>query len=203
MTQQGATFRAALMRVLFAILAAALLQLIYPKLAEKRVIFIIYALEALGMLALVWKNIAPRARPIVGGIIDLCFITWIVHRVGSVSTIVVAFYVVAGTLNGLVVGFRVSMGLALFAAALYSTMLIAEVQGWLPYGPDAPAWAPVIAPPGVEAVVAATITIGMLTAISATLTARPPWSWCGRCEDGVRYVRPTGRPPAGRCDRQR
>jgi diguanylate cyclase (GGDEF)-like protein len=172
MTQQGATFRAALMRVLFAILAAALLQLIYPKLAEKRFIFIIYALEALGMLGLVWKNIAPRVRPVVGGIIDLCFITWIVHRVGSVSSIVVAFYVVAGTLNGLVVGFRVSMTLAVLAASLYSTMLIAEMQGWLPYGPDAPTWAPVVAPPGVEAVIAATIIVGMLTAISAMLTAR-------------------------------
>lgn len=160
------------MRVLFAIFAAGLMQLIYPKLADKRLIFILYALVAVGMLALVWKNVAPRVRPIAGGIIDLCFITWIVHRTGSVSTVVVAFYVVAGTLNGLVVSFRIAMILAAFGASVYSTTLVAEMRGLIPYGPDAPTWAPVIERPGVGAVVAATVFIGMLVSISAMLTAR-------------------------------
>jgi diguanylate cyclase (GGDEF)-like protein len=172
MTREAATFRAAFMRVLFAILAAALLQLIYPKLADKRIIFIIYALESVAMLALVWKNIAPRWRPVVGGIIDMCFITWISHRVGSASTPVVAFYVVAGTLNGLVVGFRVAMTLAAFATSMYCAILVAEMQGWIAHGPDAPVFAPVVAPPDVQAVIAATVFVGMLTCISAILTAK-------------------------------
>ena len=172
MTREAATFRAASMRVLFAIFATALLPLIYPALAGMRLIFIVYALEAAGMLVLIWKNIAPRMRPVVGGIIDLCFITWLVHRVGSVSTIIVALYVVAGTLNGLVVGLRIAMTLAVFGTSLYATLLVAEMRGWLAHGPDAPAWAPMIAPPGEQAVVAATVFVGMLMSISAMLTSK-------------------------------
>ncbi len=172
MTREAATFKAALMRVLFAIAAAALIHLIYPKLADKRVIFIIYALVAVGMLGLVWKNVAPHVRPVVGGMLDLCFITWIAHRTGSVCTIVVAFYVVAGTLNGLVASFRVAMTLAVFGASLYSGMLVAEMRGVIPHGPDAPAWAPMLGPPDAAAVVGATLLVGLLTSISAMLTAR-------------------------------
>jgi diguanylate cyclase (GGDEF)-like protein len=172
MTKEAATFKAAFMRVVFATFAVGLMQLMYPKLADKRVIFIVYALVTVGMLALVWKNVAPRVRPVIGGIIDLCFITWIVHRTGSVSTVVVAFYVVAGTLNGLVVSFRIAMTLAAFGAWVYSATLVAEMRGWIPYGPDAPSWAPVIGRPGAEAVVAATVFVGMLMSISAMLTAR-------------------------------
>jgi diguanylate cyclase (GGDEF)-like protein len=172
MTREAATFKAALMRVLFAIMAAALLQLMYPKLADKRVIFIAYAVVSVAMLALVWRNIAPGVRPVVGGIIDMCFITWVAHRTGSVSTVVVAFYVVAGTLNGLVVGFRVAMTLSALGTAAYSVMLVAEMRGVIAHGPDAPAWAPVIGPPDAQAVVAATVFVGMLMSISAILTAK-------------------------------
>jgi diguanylate cyclase (GGDEF)-like protein len=172
MTREAATFKAALMRVIFAIFAAALIHLIYPKLADKRLVFVLYALVATGMLALVWKNVAPRVRPVVGGVIDMCFITWIVHRTGSVTTIVVAFYVAAGTLNGLVVGFRVAMTLAGFGTCIYAAMLVAEMQGVIAHGPDAPTWAPVTGPPDLQAVIGATLLVGMLTTIAAMLTAR-------------------------------
>jgi diguanylate cyclase (GGDEF)-like protein len=172
MTQHAATLRAAFVRVVFAIIATAVLPLIYPELADKRGIFILYSANAVVMLGLVWRHVAPRARPIIGGLIDMCFITWIVHRVGSVNTIVVSLYVVAGTLNGLVVGFRIAMTLALFGAAMYAAMLVAELSGWIPHAPDAPAWAPVSGAPDGQAVAAATVFVALLTTISAMLTGK-------------------------------
>jgi diguanylate cyclase (GGDEF)-like protein len=172
MTQHAATFRAALMRVVFAVFATAVLQLIYPELVDKRIYFILYTANALLMLGLVWKNVAPSVRPIVGGLIDLLFITWIVHRVGSVNTIVVALYVIAGTLNGLVVGFRIAIVLATCGSAMYAATLVAELNGWIPHAPDAPAWAPVNTTPAPEAVVAATVFVTLLTSISAMLTGK-------------------------------
>jgi diguanylate cyclase (GGDEF)-like protein len=62
--------------------------------------------------------------------------------------------------------------LAAFGATVYALTLVAEMRGWIVYGPDAPAWAPALGPPQPQAVLTATVFVGMLAAISAMLTGR-------------------------------
>jgi diguanylate cyclase (GGDEF)-like protein len=139
--KQRVVFQAALVRIVLGLFALLALPMLYPKLAAQWPIMAGYVGATVVMQVLVWKDVGGVLRSFVSGTVDLAFLTFIVHRVGSVSTVMLALYLLAGVLNALVVGYRVGMALATVGALFYAGALVAERAGWIPYGPDRPAWA--------------------------------------------------------------
>lgn len=117
------------------------LPLAYPGLASQRPVFAAYLTFALVVQLMIWRDIGGAVRPVVGGIVDMVTLTFIVHRVGSAATMMVSIYFFGAVVNTLVVGRRVGVTLASLGALLYGGVVLAEAEGVLPYGPDAPTWA--------------------------------------------------------------
>lgn len=132
---------AASTRLVLGVVGLALLPLLYPRMADHRLIFGVYLVVALVFQFLIWKQVGGMWRSTLAGVVDLLLLTYIVHRVGSVGTMLVSVYFFAAIMNTLVVGRRVGLALAAVAGILYSTVVGLESAGHLPYGPDAPAWA--------------------------------------------------------------
>ena len=151
---------AAWSRVVLGGVAFALMPLVHPALAEHRWVFGVYVGFALLGQLFIWKGIGGMGRAVLGGVVDMAVLTFLVHRVGSTATMMVSIYFFAAILNTLVVGRRVGVSLALCGAAFYSSVVVAEANGWIPYGPDAPSLASA-APGRVEAAV----TTGLLSTL--------------------------------------
>ena len=137
-----------------------------------RWVFVAYAGVAMVEQFLIWRDIAGRWRPILGGILDMALLTFIVQRIGSSRTMIVALYFVAGIVNSLVVTPRLGVLLSSIGAAMYSSVVIMEVRGVLPFAPDGPEWLQSRAPTAAEGFLQAflvTILLMFGTAIVATL----------------------------------
>ena len=129
---------AASLRVVLGIAALMALPAYYPKTAELRFVYLAYLLLAAGSLPFVWTQIGGKVRVVVSGVVDLAMLTFIVHRVGSLFTTLVALYLFLCILNAIIVGRREGFILAIVASCMYCGVIGMEVQGWLPYAPDAP-----------------------------------------------------------------
>jgi diguanylate cyclase (GGDEF)-like protein len=129
---------AASLRVVLGIAAVLVLPWFYPKTSELRAVYLMYLLLAAASLPFVWKQIGGRVRVITSGVVDLAMLTFIVHRVGSLFTTLVALYLFLCMLNTIIVGRREGMTLAIIASLMYTSVIVAERSGWLPYAPDAP-----------------------------------------------------------------
>jgi GGDEF domain-containing protein len=137
-----------------------------------RWVFIAYAAVAIVEQFLIWRDIAGPWRPFLGGILDMALLTFIVQRIGSSRTVIVALYFVAGIVNSLVVTPRMGVLLSSIGAAMYSSVVIMEVRGALPFAPDGPAWLQAHRPDALEGFLQAfmvTVLLMFCTAIVATL----------------------------------
>jgi diguanylate cyclase (GGDEF)-like protein len=166
--RQRIVFHAALVRVVLSIFAVVALPVLYPALAAQRPILAAYVGVTCVMQLLVWKDIGGSARSLVTGLVDIVYLTWLVHRVGSMGTMMVALYVLAAIMNTLVVRLRVAIVLAAIGAAGYAGSLYAEHAGWLAYGPDAPVWANGM--PGGAEMITAGVLLAIIQMLSATVT---------------------------------
>lgn len=172
MGRNSVVFRAAIVRIALGVFTLAILPVMYPGLAPHRPIFAAYVASTLIEQLLIWRDIGGDLRSFVYGLVDLALVTFIVHRVGSASTMMVSLYLMAGTLNALAVSFRVGLALGIVAACAYAGLLGAEQLGWLPYGPAAPPWTAGARPGPVTAwtvgamvallIVGSTAVVGML-----------------------------------------
>ena len=117
-----------------------LVPLLYPPMEAHRGVFVAYACVAVVEQFLIWRDIAGPWRPFLGGILDMALLTFIVQRIGSSRTVMVALYFVAGIVNSLVVTPRMGVLLSSIGAAMYSAVVMMEVRGVLPFAPDGPAW---------------------------------------------------------------
>jgi diguanylate cyclase (GGDEF)-like protein len=110
---------------------------------QYRWVFIAYLGTALVAQVLIHRDLGrPTVRGLMSGVIDLALVTFVVHRLGSVSTALPFLYLVIAALNAIVVGMRVTMVLVGVGSALYLGVLAAELVGVLPYAPDALPLAP-------------------------------------------------------------
>ena len=155
-------FNAAISRFLLAVYVLVLMPDLHPGLATEQPWVWLYVVNAAAQQWLIWRNIGGQLRPIVGGIIDLVFITALVHWVGSVTTVLVALYFVASIVNTLVVGSRTGLLLTLFGATLYAGVVMLAATGTIAYGPHAPAGLIAAAPTFVQGVLASFITAVLL-----------------------------------------
>jgi diguanylate cyclase len=160
------TFSAAAMRFVLAAFALVGLPSALPSMGAHLWVFSAYLALACVFQVLIWKRIGGVPRAIFSGLVDVAMITFIVHRVGSGATMMVALYFFAGMMNTLVVGRREGLVLSGIGALAYNALIAAEISGWLPYAPDGPPWISA-APDLVEAVGSGL----MMTVMSLALTA--------------------------------
>ncbi len=131
-------FRASLSRLLLGFVALLLLPVLYPAMAALRGVLVGYLVFAGVELLLIRRAIGGGTRSFVASLVDLAAITLIVHRLGSVSTPLIALYFFSGMLNSLVVSLRVGVAHAFLVTFTYGGLLLAESRAWLAYAPDAP-----------------------------------------------------------------
>jgi diguanylate cyclase (GGDEF)-like protein len=139
------TLRAGWTRVILAFLGLVPATLVLPELERQRTLFAVYLGIALLQQLLIWKNVGGEPRAVLGGLVDVAVLTILVHRVGSVSTLLIGLYVVVGMMEALVHPRRVALFLAVCAALAYSGVLFAEASGLLPYAPHRLRWVAPIA----------------------------------------------------------
>lgn len=168
------SFRAALLRIGVAVMVLSLQPLIGPGLADERWVILAYIASALFAQLLIWKDVLPWARRVGWGLIDIAFLSFLVHRIGSVETALVAVYIAIGMMNALVGSLRVGMGLALVASLAYSGVLLSEHVGWLPHAPAAAPGAAgeLIASSAIAAAVIITLVTLASTALVGTLVRK-------------------------------
>jgi len=146
-SQYSISVRAAWARIPVGLAIAIGLPLAVPATAQHLWLLLSYVgFTLLGQL-LVWRRIGDAWRPAMGGMVDLGFLTFLVHRLGSVTSTLVSLYIFVVILYALATKRRVAMLLAIFGSVSYMALLVAEYSGILPYAPDAPQWsgAPVTA----------------------------------------------------------
>jgi len=129
-------FRAALSRILVVLLFLMLLPIAAPAMGKWLWVFGLYLLSAVIWQYLIWRDLGGQLRAIGGGLADITLITFMVQRMGSVSTVLISLYIFLGVVNALVVRRPVAIGLALTGALAYVAVLIAECNGWIPHAPD-------------------------------------------------------------------
>jgi diguanylate cyclase (GGDEF)-like protein len=136
LSREQLTFRAALSRFLVGGAALVVVPSLFPRARADSLLFAAYLVVAAIEQVLIAKRIGGRVRSFVAGTIDLTLVTWFVHLLGSTSTVLAATYFFMATMNALVVGLRVGIGLAALNALAYDAIVWAEYARWLPYAPD-------------------------------------------------------------------
>ncbi len=131
-------YRAALSRLIIAGGLAVLQPVAQAHKTTAYWVIAIYVVIAAAGQVMIWKNWGGRTRALVWGVIDILFITYLVHLFGSLGSILVALYILVGVMNALVVDTTVSLALACIASVSYLALLFAEYQGWLDYAPGLP-----------------------------------------------------------------
>ncbi|MFW5925360.1 MAG: GGDEF domain-containing protein [Myxococcota bacterium] len=162
-------FFAAALRFILGLVPLVALPQVYPGLTDHRWIFIGYLGWALFAQVLIWKGIGGFGRTMIDGLVDIALVTFIVHRVGSVSTMMVSVYMLEVILNTLVIGRRAGIILAILTSLAYTGIVVAEALGWLPYAPDAPEAARVVRPTLGQGLVFAGIASGITVMIAAVV----------------------------------
>jgi diguanylate cyclase (GGDEF)-like protein len=147
MNSNRLAFGTAWVRFLLAACGIWLVPLLYPPMTAHRWVFIAYAGVAIVEQFLIWRDIAGPWRPFLGGVLDMALLTFIVQRIGSSV-------------------------LSSIGAAMYSSVVIMEVRGELPFAPDGPEWMQAQRPDALEGFLQAfmvTVLLMFCTAIVATL----------------------------------
>jgi diguanylate cyclase (GGDEF)-like protein len=170
-SQPELAYRAGWARVLFGLIALTLGPLLVPALGKHRLVFALYLTVALALQVLIKRQIGGELRALGGGLVDVAILTFLLHRVGSVSTPLTALYVFLGVMMALVHQRRVAFALAATACVLYTSVLIAEWARLLSYGPDAPSWAPAVAP-SIQGVILASLLVWVLVGVSTAIVSQ-------------------------------
>ena len=162
--------RAGWMRVMVAAFGLAILPFAMPGLWRHRWVLIAYLCCALLTQLLIYKNIGGELRALLMGLVDVATLTFLVHRVGSVSSMLVSLYVLIGMMNALVVSRRVATVLAVAGALAYTALLVAEATGVLPYAPDGGALAG--NRPSARSIAVAIAMVSVLMLVSTAVVSR-------------------------------
>ncbi len=175
MNSDKLAFGTAWVRFLLAACGIWLAPMLYPPMIDHRWVFVAYAGVAFVEQFLIWRDIGGAWRPFLGGVLDMALLTFIVQRVGSSRTALIALYFVAGVVNSLVVTPRMGLLLSSVGAAMYTGVVMGEVRGALPFAPDGPAWLQSNPPDALEGFFQSFLVTFLLvfgTAIVATLVRK-------------------------------
>jgi len=167
-THPQLTFRAGLARLFLGGPALVLLPLLFPRTRPHIWVLAVYLVVAGIEQVLIARGFAGRKRSFVAGLVDLFVLTYLIHLIGSTTSVFAAMYFLVGILNVLVVGLRVGVGLAVLNAVAYDSTVWAEWSGRLSFAPDGPDLTRGI-PPTFEAALAATSLVTVLLVASTTV----------------------------------
>ena len=164
-------FKAAWLRLVFAVCAALFIPLIDIRSVGIYVGIAAYFVFAVVFQVLLRLDIGGQARTWISGFADMTFLSFMIHRVGATSTALISLYVLFPAIYALVGRARVAFWLGAYGAASYVALLLAEYAGLLPIGPDEPAWAAGGGRPLVGTLMWATI-VGTITFVTTLAIAR-------------------------------
>lgn len=133
-------FLAGLSRCALALGTFTIFPVLYPSIGAYRPLFVGYLIIALVLQTMIYFGKGGWTRPMIGGIVDFAVLTVVLHHVGSASSIFVMLYTFGSILNMLVVGRAMGTIMAVIGVAMYSTTLLLEAAGVIPYAPGAPHW---------------------------------------------------------------
>jgi diguanylate cyclase (GGDEF)-like protein len=167
-THPQLTFRAALARLFLGVPALVLLPLLFPRLQPHVWVLGAYLGVAAIEQVLIAKGYGGQKRAFVAGLIDVLFLTFLIHRIGSTTSVFAAVYFLVGTLNALVIGLRVGVSLAVLNAVAYDVVVWAEWSRRIPFAPDGPDLTRDV-PPTLQAAITATSLVTILLVTSTTI----------------------------------
>jgi diguanylate cyclase (GGDEF)-like protein len=168
LTRAQVTFRAGLSRLVLGGAALALLPPLFPRTRDDAWILVGYIVLACLEQVLIARSFGGRWRALFAGLLDLGVVTFLVHVLGSTTTVFPALYLFLGILNALVVGLRVGITLALLNAIAYDLVVWSEWAGRIPYAPDGLEAARNVRP-SFEAALTATVIVTVLLITSTAL----------------------------------
>jgi diguanylate cyclase (GGDEF)-like protein len=168
LTRAQLTFRAGLSRLVIGGAGLVLLPALFPRTRPDIWVLVVYLVVASLEQVLIARSFGGRWRSLAAGLVDLCVLTYLVHLLGSTTSVFAAVYFFAGTLNALVVGLRVGVTLAVLNAITYDAVVWAEWARKIPFAPDA-LDATRDVPPSFEAAAAASVLVTVLLIASTTL----------------------------------
>jgi diguanylate cyclase (GGDEF)-like protein len=130
--------RAASIRVALGVFSVFAVPVFQPAAIHYLPVLIAYLCCAIAFQFAIKKNVGGVGRVLAGGFVDTAFTTFLVHRMGTQSTPLVASYLVVGMFNAFVApawSARVVGGLG---TLFYAAVAFAEALHFLPYAPDYP-----------------------------------------------------------------
>jgi diguanylate cyclase (GGDEF)-like protein len=140
-TGQRASLTSASMRIVLAVIGLVLLPFAYPAALGQWPVLAAYSALAALSLVLIKKGLGgANGRAIAFGIVDMAVLSWLIHRTGSATSMLLAIYLLACILNVLAVGRTVGLAMAAMATLSYGVVVLVEQLTILPYAPDAPPW---------------------------------------------------------------
>ncbi len=100
-----------------------------------------YFTVAAVLQVLLYLRRGGSVRAWAGGLADITFLTFIIHRVGATSTALTGLYVVIPLMYAMAGHPKKAKMLGRYGVLAFTAMLLAELAGWLPVSPDEPVWA--------------------------------------------------------------
>ncbi len=168
MSRQEILFRAALTRFVLGAAALVLVPLLYPEMREARWVFGLYLAMAAVEQVLIRQQIGGMIRSLGAGFVDMAIISFLVHALGSATTIFASLYLFAGFLNAMVVGRRVGVALSVLNAIAFAAIVWAEHFHLLAFAPDNPEVA-LLGPPSFGLALAVSILMAIFLVSSTTI----------------------------------
>ncbi len=135
--QQDRT-RAGSIRVASGLFTLVALPLLSPAAKGYLPVLVAYLAGAILFQQAIRRDIGGEWRVFAGGLMDVAFITFLVHRLGSSSTTLVASYLLIGMFNALVASAWVARVVGVIAILSYAGVAYLEALHYLPYAPDHP-----------------------------------------------------------------
>lgn len=164
------SYRAASVRVALGLFSAVALPWLTPGLAPQWPVLVAYLVAVIVLLVLVRKGRGGVWRVLAGGVIDLAYLTFLVHQLGTVSTGLVSLYVLVGMLNAIVAPRWCAALLAGLGALAYSAVIFVEATGGLPYAPAIPKYADL--GPSLGDAARSSLLLAVLVAVSTLVAER-------------------------------
>jgi eukaryotic-like serine/threonine-protein kinase len=127
--------RTASVRVVFGVAGAIGLPLFEPRLRSYLPVLVGYLVLTLVFMALIRRRIGGVQRVAAGNMIDIAMLTFMVHLLGSTSTVVVTGYVANGVLNAISIPAPLPYVVAGAGVLAYGTLLTLEATHVLRHAP--------------------------------------------------------------------
>jgi diguanylate cyclase (GGDEF)-like protein len=167
---QAERSRAGSLRIALGIFSVCTLPLLFPSSVRFLPVFLAYLAAAVGFQLAIRRRVGGDYRVLLGGLIDIAFITFLVYRLGTASTPLVGAYLLTGMFNALVASSWAARLVSAMGLVTYGIVSYAEAIHVLPYAPEFPELA--VFTPTVRSAVRDTLLLGALIAVSTFVSDR-------------------------------